>query len=88
VIRTLSRAESALVDQAILEYIAGCAPLRAGLIAYGVTVWMQTRANNKLDHVVGKEAEFRQWCGPALQRLKRAGRVSLVRGDGGGWRSS
>jgi hypothetical protein len=84
VIRKLDKVECALVDQAILEYVCG-APLRLSLIAYGVMVWMRTRANNGLTHVTGEEFQFNHWVGPRLQLLKRAKRLVLVRGDGGGW---
>jgi hypothetical protein len=76
---SLTAEQRTLVDETILRSFdaLGRSPLKLNDIAWHVT--------EQCKQLAGGTYEFYRWCDAAMQRLKREGRVELVRGAGGGW---
>lgn len=95
--RHLDRADAAHVDRAVLaclEYYAAThrGPRRLEDVAAYAKEWLVENERQRI--ACGETAvaaiagrwDLALLVGSSLQRLKRAGRVELVRGAGGGWR--
>ena len=77
---SLTAEQRTLVDNTILRSLTALGPSPKKLAEITAYVTEQCKT------LSGGTYELYRWCDAAVQRLKREGRIELVRGAGGGWK--